>query len=951
MNTLRLLVVDDSERDAELLIRQVEAAGYNTASHRVDTAGDLATALAERAWDVVLADFRMPSLDGFGALDIFQRNGRDIPFVIVSGTVGEETAVALMKAGAHDYIMKDNLARLVPVIEREIAEAEQRRLRRQVELRLQQRERMLANAQRIAHLGSWERDLLSGGVDWSDEAFRIFGHEPASFVPDLTTYLGGMHPDDRGLVEQAIDDTLAMGARQEFEHRIVCPDGSVRWVFHQIGVESEERDRPVRLVGTLLDITGRKQAEEALRESEKNFRTLLEQAADGIVVANTEGRVITANTRACEMLGYEPGEFLGCRLIEFLDPRELDTRPLRDEQLRTGVTLTNERSLRRKDGRFVPTETSSRLLDDGRVQIIVRDITERKRAEAALRRSEEEYRNLFEGANDAIIIFDAENEAVLDVNPRACELYGIPYDLFVGRNLRTLLNDLVPAGANDEIQVVTADVRQFESVRYRSDGRRLYLTISGSVVEFGGRSAILSIQRDVSAEKLLEAQLRHQALHDALSGLPNRALFHDRLEHALARARGDGADVAVLVLDLDRFKLINDSLGHDVGDRFLNSIADRLLLAAREEDTVARLGGDEFSVLLEGVGSLREVTLVAERISNLLEMPVTLDGHDIVVTASIGIVLSASGQGRPDDLLRNADVAMYRAKEEGRSRYVVFDPSMNASVLERLKLEADLRQAIARGELRVYYQPTVDLATGLVTGMEALVRWMHPTRGLMPPALFIPLAEEAGLIRMVGQWVLTSACRQLRHWHARYPGAAPVVLNVNLSAHEFQHAEVVSDVAEALAVSGVTPQHLQLEITESVAMHDAPATHTRLLQLKELGVQLAIDDFGTGYSSLSYLKRFPVDTLKVDKAFVDGLGNDTDDTAIVEAMITLAHALGLSVTAEGVETEEAVELLHDLRCELGQGYYFTAPLPAEALEPLWANGLKIYSNWRSRMAS
>jgi EAL domain-containing protein (putative c-di-GMP-specific phosphodiesterase class I) len=354
---------------------------------------------------------------------------------------------------------------------------------------------------------------------------------------------------------------------------------------------------------------------------------------------------------------------------------------------------------------------------------------------------------------------------------------------------------------------------------------------------------------------------------------------------------------------------------------------------------------------VEGVASPREVTLVAERISNLLEMPVTLDGHDIVVTSSIGIVFSAEGRGRAEDLLRNADVAMYRAKEEGRGRYVVFDPSMNATMLERLKLEADLRQAIARGELRVYYQPTVSLETGLVTGMEALVRWMHPTRGLMPPAAFIPLAEEAGLIRMVGQWVLTSACRQLQYWHARYPGSTPVVLNVNLSAQEFQHVDVVTDVAEALNVTGVMPHDLQLEITESVVMSDAPATHARMRQLKELGVQLAIDDFGTGYSSLSYLKRFPVDTLKVDKTFVDGLGSDAEDTVIVQAMISLAHALGLSVTAEGVETEAAVALLHALHCELGQGYFFTAPLPAEALDGLWANGLRINSNWRSRMAS
>jgi EAL domain-containing protein (putative c-di-GMP-specific phosphodiesterase class I) len=356
------------------------------------------------------------------------------------------------------------------------------------------------------------------------------------------------------------------------------------------------------------------------------------------------------------------------------------------------------------------------------------------------------------------------------------------------------------------------------------------------------------------------------------------------------------------------------------------------------------VSGDEFAVLVENVTNMREVTMLAERISNALQQSFTLDGHDIVVTASIGIVLGERGRGTSEELLRNSDIAMYRAKDAGRGSYVVFDPSMNATMLERLKLENDLRRAIARDELRVYYQPIVELATGIVVRMEALVRWMHPTLGTMAPGAFIPLAEEAGLIRMIDHWVLGAACRQLANWHARYPGNR-IVLNVNLSAQGFQHPDLVQDVASALADAGVAATDVQLEITESVIMTDAPATHARLRELKSLGLRLAIDDFGTGYSSLSYLNRFPVDTLKIDKSFIDGLGSDADDTAIVQAIVSLAQALGLGVTAEGVETELATTLLQEIGCEMAQGYFYARPMPAELLEALWANGLRIDVPW------
>ncbi|HEX5501921.1 MAG TPA: EAL domain-containing protein [Thermomicrobiales bacterium] len=432
--------------------------------------------------------------------------------------------------------------------------------------------------------------------------------------------------------------------------------------------------------------------------------------------------------------------------------------------------------------------------------------------------------------------------------------------------------------------------------------------------------------------------MQHQAFHDPLTGLPNRALFLDRLEHALAYARRRRESVAVLFVDLDRFKVINDSLGHEAGDLLLIAVASALKGCLRPEDTAARLGGDEFTILLERVADITAAVEVAERILGALQTPLPLGGYDLVVTGSLGIALSTPERDDPVELMRQADVALYRAKASGKACYQVYDATMNARVLERLELEAELRRALEREEFVVHYQPKVALATGHLEGVEALVRWQHPERGLLPPAAFIALAEETGLIRPLGRWVLIEACRQARAWRAEHPADPPLVMAVNLTAPQFQQPHLAADIATILAETGLPPHLLQLEITESVLMDDAAATLATLGALKRLGVQLAIDDFGTGYSSLSYLKRFPVDWLKVDRRFVAGLGTDAEDTAIVRAVVNLAAALRLAVTAEGVETADQVARLQALGCTLAQGFYFARPLPAAALGALLAGG-------------
>jgi diguanylate cyclase (GGDEF)-like protein len=434
---------------------------------------------------------------------------------------------------------------------------------------------------------------------------------------------------------------------------------------------------------------------------------------------------------------------------------------------------------------------------------------------------------------------------------------------------------------------------------------------------------------------------QYKAFHDGLTGLPNRALFLDRLQQALDRSSRDRVLRAVLFVDLDNFKVVNDSLGHKTGDELLTAVAGRLRACLRPADTAARLGGDEFVVLLDGITGVGDANRVAERIAEVLESPIELGERQVVVGASVGIALTADHGIEPDDMLRNADVAMYEAKKAGKGRSKMYDPDMFAQALRRLEMGNDLRRAIEQGELRLHYQPKVRLGTDSITGVEALVRWEHPERGLILPDEFIPLAEETGAIVPLGWWVLREACRRARDWGEQYPAALPLGVSVNVSGKQFQEADLVRGLAGILQEVGLEPSRLQLEITESAVMADTEYAVGLLRGLKGLGVKVAVDDFGTGYSSLSFLRRFPLDELKIDKEFVDGLGGSDQDEAIVRLVIDLSHALGLEAVAEGVETAEQLARLREMGCDQAQGYYFWESLPGEDAAALLAGS----SHW------
>jgi len=561
-----------------------------------------------------------------------------------------------------------------------------------------------------------------------------------------------------------------------------------------------------------------------------------------------------------------------------------------------------------------------------------------ERAAEAVRQSEQRYRGIVETAQEGVWTVDTEAKTTF-VNRRLAEMLGYTVDEMLGRSLFEFMEDgdraLVAGNLQRRREGIPAE---FEFKFVDKGGSPVWTIVhaSGLNDQAGAPSGALAMVTDIRIRKQaeadrerLQAELVHQAFYDSLTGLPNRALFLDRLEHAMLPSSRRQPSEAVLFLDLDNFKLVNDSLGHDAGDELLKVVAERLTSCVRPEDTVARLGGDEFTVLLEGL-SRQKTVLVAQRVIETLSRPVVIDGHEILPRASIGIATRSNRGDTANKVLRNADLAMYKAKAAGRGRYALFDPEMNSEALGRLQLEAELRRAVEHSQFRIYYQPIVSMSDGSVAEVEALVRWQHPQRGLLSAEEFIPLAEETGLILPIGEWVLRQACRQVVAWERQRPGGEPVMLSVNLSARQFQHQSIVDIVRSALQNAGLAPSLLKLELTESTVMKDPAETAHVLQELRALGVQLAIDDFGTGYSSLGYLRAFHVDTLKVDRSFVEGLPHDEQAVALIRGVVALAKGLHLTVTGEGIETREQLISLQDSGCDLGQGFLYGRPIPAEA---------------------
>jgi diguanylate cyclase (GGDEF)-like protein/PAS domain S-box-containing protein len=671
----------------------------------------------------------------------------------------------------------------------------------------------------------------------------------------------------------------------------------------------------------------------------QRFRALVHNSNDIAIIMDASGKITYVSPSVETVAGHKPADMLGTNAWDYHYPDDVEAdRADVGAALARGETITREWRLRRADGSWGWFEFTMRdLRDNPAINGVVgnfQDVTQRHDGDAALRESEQIFRRTVEQSSDAFIAVGADDR-ITEWNPAATRMFGHSAEAAIGSTLaETILPERWhrPYGRGFK-QAMSGESRRFlespfEMIGVDMSGHEFPVEVCVVQVSLGGRSQFQAFVRDISERKATEARLAERALTDELTNLPNRALLRDRLARAVARLARTGSTMSVMFLDVDRFKLVNDGLGHEAGDEVLVQLGTRIQNAIRASDTVARYGGDEFVVIAEDIGSPREPILIAERIMAAVSAPITIGDRKLTPSISVGIAITTK-ETTPDDLVRNADVAMYRAKERGGGCAVVFDDAMGRRALGRFELEGDLRQAIDDGQLRVHYQPIVSLK-GDIIGLEALVRWQHPSRGLLPPGEFIPLAEETSLILPLGLHVLGEAVRQVAAWRARL--APDLQLAVNISARQLVDTSFPGAVADILAAHDFTPSALCLEITETSLMSEPAAAAATLRELRKLGVLVGVDDFGTGYSSLLYLRRFPVQVLKLDRFFVAGMATSHEDAVIAESVITLARSLGMTAIAEGVETREQRDMLEGLGCERAQGFLWSAAGTVEQVE-------------------
>ncbi len=711
--------------------------------------------------------------------------------------------------------------------------------------------------------------------------------------------------------------------------------------FHVVGTPVKDKAGHVcQVVLIYTDITARRLAEQALRETEARLKTILNAVHAGILLIDAETHLIVdANDVAVAMIGDPREVLVGSPCHKYLCPDKGGLCPITDG----GQASDNShRVLLTATGECIPVlKTAARLSLNGRDHVVESfiDITASKQAEDALRESEERYRSLYGNMHEGValyeLVYDSSGQpadyVVLDVNPSYERILGIPRALAVGAKASALYGTGEPPYLDIFAEVVRSGTAACFEVLFEPMQR--VFSISATAPAPGKFATIFE---DITERKRAEDEIQSLAYLDTLTGLPNRILLQDRLSGALVRAEREACLVGILFLDLDRFKPVNDTLGHAVGDLVLKSVADRLRECVRKSDTVARLGGDEFVVLLPSVQRELDTTLVAQEILRRLAQPFAVGDRDIYSSASIGIAIYPLDGREAGTLLKNADMAMYAAKDQGRNTYQFYTDEMNRRALERLGLETSLRQALQSGELFLQYQPQVDLARNKITGVEALLRWRHPEQGLIPPGRFIPVAEETGLILPVGEWALRAACMQGRAWQDA--GLPPLRIAVNLSGQQFKQPGFVDLVRCTLEETGMSPELLELELTESMIAEGADETLNRLSALKSMQVHLALDDFGTGYSSLSNLRKCPIDRIKIAQTFVRDISTDPGGAAIVETILAMARSLKLEVIAEGVETAEQFGFLRSRQCNEMQGHYFSVPLLPQDLERLLREG-------------
>jgi diguanylate cyclase (GGDEF)-like protein/PAS domain S-box-containing protein len=931
---LRALIVEDSADDAELLLRELRRGGYDPKYERVETPEAMSDALARQEWDVVIADYNLPRFNAPAALAVLHESRLDLPFIIVSGSVGEDAAVKAMKAGVHDYIMKGNLKRLVPSIERELREAAVRRERRQAEERSRQsEERFRQLAENIAEV-FWMTNPDKNEMLYVSPGYeKIWGRACDDLYERPIEWVEAIHPDDRNRATQSAM-TNQIAGRYDEEYRIIRPDGSIRWIRDRAFPVKDATGRVYRVTGIAEDITDRKLAEDELRNAKEFSENLIQTANVIILGLDTEGNINIFNETAEEITGYTLAELKGKNWFEILVPK--DRYPYAWEEFNRlvagGMPRVFDNPILTKSGeeRYIMWENNQVRVNGNILATISfgNDITERKRAEEALKESKERLSMAINAARMYTWDWDVQTDRIV-VSGHHQDVYAAdlpaPYS-----NFASLLEATHHEDRKKFEQAVERAIQG--KAPYRADFRMVrpggeirWLETRGEVYrdKTGRAVRIIGITQDITERKRSEELIQHMAFYDTLTALPNRNNLYDRLRDAIRNDAGQGRPLSLLLMDLNHFKDINVTLGYGSGDLVLKEVGARLRSVLFEPDVVACFGGDVFAVLLPHLARVEDVSLVVKKIKDALHAPIMIEGLPIAIEASMGVALYPDHGVDPESLLQRADVAMYAAKRTGSS-CMIYGPEHDQHSAAQLALMAELREAIERNHLTLHYQPTIDLNDGKVSGAEALVRWMHPQRGLILPDRFIGLAERTGLVHSLTQWVLQTAIQQCGAWKQ---AGLTMTLAVNLSARNLFDPNLPDRIAQLLRQHEVTADCLTVEITESAIMADPSRAVEILSKIHGLGIRISIDDFGVGYSSLSYLRKLPVDRLKVDKSFVINITQSEDDATIVRSTIELAHGLGLGVVAEGVESGDAYECLVEWGCDTAQGYFISKPLP------------------------
>ena len=992
---IRLLHLEDDPRDAELIRLKLKAEDLSCDITWVNDRKAFESALAQESFDLVLSDYdlKLPDFDGMSALKQVREKQPDLPVIVLSGTLGEEAAVECLKAGAHDYVLKQRLLRLAPAITRAVSEAREHVALRQAERELEETRSRLDNIVSSLSDVVWSYSLREKRLLYVSAAVEeVYGRPAAAFYENPDIWRETVHPDDRVRVKSEREAGLAAG-RFESVYRAVLPDGGVRWLQDRMRVIRDANGRPVRLDGLARDITDRKNAEQALVESEARFRALTEMSSDFYWESDTEHRLTkraSAERAVNPMAVFQRGTRIGERRWEIpnLSPDEagwqahravLDAHlPFRDFVFsRLGADGT-ERYLSLSGN---PVFDAHAAFEGYRG--VGTDITGRREAETRIRRLNRVY-TVLSGINAAIVRIRDREELYREVCRIAVDAGGFKFVwLSVVDREQQRLRPVASAGDDngfletvrgrmslradspegqglavravmEKKATVVNDVERDPQIRYKKEhadrGIRsvavLPLFVEGEATGAIGLHSgergffdeeemrlLLGLAGDISfALEHIEKgeKLAYLAWYDPLTGLPNRTLFVERLNQYVHAAAPAGAKLAVALADVERLKTINESLGRQAGDALLKHLAARLVQAA-DPSMIGRIAADQFAVILQSVKGRSEV---ARRVESLwhdcLSEPIQVGEAELRISVKAGIALYPNDGGDAEMLLRNAEAALGKTKETGE-RYVFYASAMTALTAETLTLENRLRQALEKDEFVLHYQPKVDLETRRIVGMEALIRWQSPELGLVPPGKFIPLMEETGLILDVGSWALRRAAADHRNWTEQK--LKPHRVAVNVSAIQLRQRDFVGAVEQAI-IEGVAPTGIDLEITESLVMEDVQGNIEKLKAVRGLGIAIAIDDFGTGYSSLGYLAKLPVQALKIDRSFIITMLDDPDTMTLVQTIISLAHSLRLKVIAEGVDSEDQAKFLRLLRCDEMQGYLFSRPVPFDAMTAL-----------------